>query len=284
MNRNLLFAAAAALVFTACSSPEEKQVVARAYDAQLTMADIQWMQADFVRDADSTEVNPELVDAWLERQAMLHEAKAHLRSREKNFDRELKEYYETLLIDAYETREVERRLDRNVPEKEIQAYYNAHREDFEIHKTIVRMNYAKFPKEYGQLGTARSLIMKGSNRSRAEQEKLEKLCYGEAENMYLESNWIVFDDILKEIPIRTSNQEQFLQQHPTVEIEDSTSVYLVCFLEYKVNEAYSPMETEKENIRQILLDERRLSLLRQLRREVVEKAYKEHEITHEISH
>ena len=284
MTRSFLPAATLALLCTACSSPEEKLVVARAYDARLTMADVQWMQADFVRDADTVEVNPDLVDAWLERQALLHEAETRLSSREKNFDRELKEYYETLLIDAYENREVERRLDRNVPEKDIRAYYDAHREDFEIHKTIVRMNYAKFPKASAQLENVRSLIMKGKERSRAEQEKLEKLCYEQAENMYLESNWIVFDDILKEIPIRTGSQEQFLQQHRTVEIEDSTSVYLVCFLEYKINEAYSPLETEKENIRQLLLDERRLSLLRQLRREVVDKAYKEHEITYETSH
>lgn len=259
-------------------------MVARAYDASLTMADVQWMQADFIQDADTVEVNPDIVDTWIEKQTMLHEAKTKLRSREKNFDRELKEYYETLLIDAYETMEVERRLDRKVSMQEIQAYYQAHREDFEIHKTIVRMNYAKFPREFARIEEARSLIMKGERRSRAEQEKLEKLCYGQAENMYLEPNWIVFNDILKEIPIRTDNQEQYLQQHTTVEIEDSSSIYLVCFLEYKINEAYSPIESEKENIRQKLLDGRRIALLRQLRREIVEKAYKEHEITHEIRH
>ena len=284
MHRNFLFVVTCALFCAACSSKEERQVVARAYDTRLTMADIQWMQADFVKDADTVEVNPDIVDAWLERQALLHEAKVSLHSREKNFDRELKEYYETLLIDAYETREVERRLDRNVPEKDIQTYYNTHREDFEIHKTIVRMNYAKFPKASAQVENVRSLLWKGKERSRAEQEKLEKLCYEQAENMYLESNWIVFDDILKEIPIRTNNQEQYLQQHPTIEIEDSASVYLVCFLEYKINEAYSPLEAKRENIRQLLLDERRMFLLQQLRQEVVEKAYKEHEITYEIRH
>lgn len=284
MYRYLSLTAALALLFTACSSPEERQVVAHAYDAELTMADVQWMQADFVRDADTVEVNPELVEAWIERQVLLHEAESSLRASEKNFDRELKEYRETLLIDAYETKEVERRLDKNVPDREIQAYYNAHREDFEIHKTIVRMNYAKFPRGFAQTEEARRLIMKGKNRSRGEQEKLEKLCYAQAENMYLESNWIVFDDILKEIPIHTDHQEQYLQQHQNVEIEDSTSVYLVCFLEYKINEAFSPMEAEKENIRQILLRDRRATLLQQLRREVMEKAAKEHEITHEIRH
>ena len=282
MNRTLPLLAAMALTsLLACSRPEDRPV-ARVYDATLSIADIQWMQADFAKDSEKVEIRPETVSAWVEKQVMVHAAKNALHKSERNFDRELKEYYETLLVDAYETREVEKRLDRNVTEEEILQYYQEHKADFEIHKTIVRINYAKFPIGFPQTETVHSLLAKGPGRSRAEQEKLERICYEQAENMYLESNWVVFDDILKEIPINTASQEQFLQRNKSVEVTDSSSVYLVCFSDYKINETYSPLENERETIRNRLLDMRRMELLREIRQKALEKARKEHEIHYEI--
>ena len=278
---SFLFTAAALALLASCSHPEDRPV-ARVYDANLSIADIQWMQADFAKDSEKVEIRPETVSAWVEKQVMVHAAKAALHKSERNFDRELKEYYETLLVDAYETKEVEKRLDRNVTEEEIMQYYQEHKADFEIHKTIVRINYAKFPIGFPQTETVRSLLAKGPGRTRAEQEKLERICYEQAENMYLESNWVVFDDILKEIPINAASQEQFLQRNKSVEVTDSSSVYLVCFSDYKINETYSPLENERETIRNRLLDMRRMELLREIRQKALEKARKEHEIHYEI--
>lgn len=264
-----------------CSQPEGK-TVARVYDATLSDADIRWMQADFSGGSEPMEIQPGTVSDWVQKQVMVHAAKKALGKHERNFDRELKDYYETLLVDAYETKEVEKRLDRNVPEEDIRKYYQEHKEDFEIHKTIVRINYVKLPIGFSQTETVRALLAKGTGRSKAEQEKLERICYSVAENMYLESNWVVFDDILKEIPLETTNQEQYLQQHKSAEITDSASIYLVCFSDYKINETYSPIENERERIRNILLDRRRVELLKQIRKNALEKAQKEHEIQYEI--
>lgn len=281
MRHTLPILCAILIILAACSRPEDR-IVARAYNATLNMADIQWMQADFNKDSEEVEIRPECVTEWVEKQVMVHAAKAALNRQERNFDRELKDYYETLLVDAYENKEVEKLLDRNVTEEEILQYYQEHKDDFEIHKTIVRMNYAKFPIGFSQTETVRALLDKGLSRTKAEQERLEKICYESAENMYLESNWVVFDDILKEIPISTNNQEQFLQRNKSAEITDSNSVYLVYFSDYKINETYSPIENERETIRNRLLDVRRVELRKEIRRKNIEKARKEHEIQYEI--
>jgi hypothetical protein len=282
MNRIFPLLAAIGLAgMTACSHPEDKTVV-RVYDAVLNVSDIEQMQADFSKDSETMEIRPETVSAWVEKQVMVHAAKAALTKAERNFDRELKEYYETLLVDAYENKEVEKRLDRNVSEKEIRDYYAAHKADFEMHKTIVRINYVKFPLGFPDIGTVRTLLLKGSERTKAEQEKLERICYGQAENMYLENNWVVFDDILKEIPLEADNQQQYLQKNRSAEVTDSTSVYLVFFADYKINETYSPLEIERERIRNRLLDMRRVELLKKIRENALEKARKEHEIHYDI--
>ena len=264
----------------ACSRTD-KNVIAEVYDAKLDIGELQRLQPGY-ETQDSFLVNPASVQAWIQKQVMLHAARTHLSSKEKNFERELQDYYNSLLINAYENKVVEQRLDKNVGEEEIKAYYNGHKSDFEMNKNIVQINYAKFPLDYPNLETVRSLLKKGKTRTPAEQEKLSKICYEEAENMYLDFNWIVFDDILIEIPIEPHNQVQFLKNNKELELKDSQSVYMVYFIDYKINETYSPIEIERENIRNIILRERRLALLQQLRKETLDKAYQEHEITSEF--
>ncbi|MBO4282671.1 MAG: hypothetical protein J5873_05715 [Bacteroidales bacterium] len=270
------------LALHACSSSEDK-VVARVYDAKLTLSDLKWMQADFSSDSENLRIDPVMVEAWVRKQAMVHAAENALKADEKRFERELRDYYETLLVDAYENKAVEARINRKVSEEEIQAYYQTHKADFEMHKTIVRINYAKFPADFSELETAGKLLQKGRARTAAEQAKLEKLCFEHAENMYLDFNWVVFDDILKEIPLDNHRPDALAEKNEVVMLNDSASVYLVRFLEAKVNETYSPLDIERERIRELLLDKRRVEARERLRRETVEKARKEHEINYEIN-
>ncbi len=55
-----------------------------------------------------------------------------------------------------------------------------------------------------------------------DRDKLSKYCYQFSENFFLnEQVWLMFDDVLKEIPIQTYNQDLFLQNNRFVQIEDS---------------------------------------------------------------
>ncbi|MBO7465986.1 MAG: hypothetical protein J6T56_09105, partial [Bacteroidales bacterium] len=61
-----------------CSRPEGK-VVARVYDTPLRVEDIQWMQADYDKDPERMEIRPEVVEAWIEKQVLVHAARTTLK-------------------------------------------------------------------------------------------------------------------------------------------------------------------------------------------------------------
>ena len=84
-----------------------------------------------------------------------------------------------------------------------------------------------------------------------------------AENMHIlgDTNWIRFDDLLKDLPLPADNQELFLSTRKYVEIEDSSNVYLVNIRAYKIKESQSPLAFEKTRIRSIILNQRKLALL-----------------------
>jgi len=181
------------------------------------------------------------------------------------------------LIFAYENKKAEALLNKEVSANEIRNYYEAHKSEFEMKKNIVKVNYIKFSLDFNQLEEVKRLLF-NDNRSLQDQKRLENICIKHAENMYMENDWLLFDDILKEIPINTYNQEQYLQQNRNIELKDSNSVYLVKINDFKINEAYSPLSVEKENIKEIILNQRRQKLVKQIRDNALQKAKKEHAV------
>jgi len=251
--------------------------VASVYDQTLTVSDLQSMMPDYDSNTDSMTIQSYFIDRWIQKQVLLHEAKDFLTHKEQNFDQQVNDYYHSLLIFAYENKKVESLLEKEVSEIELRRYYENHKAEFEMKKNIVKVNYIKFPVGFAQLETAKKLLF-AENQSVKDQKKLEGICINYAQNMYMENTWLLFDDILKEIPINTYNQEQYLQRNRNIELSDSNSVYLVKIIDFKINEAYSPFEIEKETIKEIILNQRRQVLVKQIREEAIEKAKKNHAI------
>lgn len=266
----------AGLFCVACSHRNDV-VVASVYDETLTMSDLQDMIPDFDPSSDSLSVQSYYIDKWIQKQALAHEAELTLSQEEKNFDKQMKDYYQSLLMFAYENKKVEELLNNEVSDKEMERYYETHKSEFEMRKNIVKVNYVKFPLDFNQTETVKKILFK-DNRSTQEQKRMEDICMKFAENMYLESDWLLFDDILKEIPINTYNQEQFLQNNRFIELSDTNNVYLVNIIDFKINEAYSPLSLEKERIKNIILNQRRQALRKQIRNDALNKAKQNHEI------
>jgi hypothetical protein len=96
-----------------------------------------------------------------------------------------------------------------------------------------------------------------------------------AVNYYLDDqNWLLFNDILKEIPIATYNQEEYLKNNRTIEIQDSTYSYLMNIKGFMIKEGLSPLSFEKKNIRDIIMNKRKLKLIEDMQKEVYSNGVK----------
>ncbi len=88
-----------------------------------------------------------------------------------------------------------------------------------------------------------------------------------------------FDDLLAVIPIKTDDQEGFLQNRSFHELEDSTYLYLMNFNDIKTKEGVSPLSFETANIRSMILNKRKIELMDQMQKEVFNKALANKEFT-----
>ena len=112
----------------------------------------------------------------------------------------------------------------------------------------------------------------------ADKTRLSQQCEKYASDYFLDDqNWLSFNDLLKQIPIKTYNQEEFLKNHRDLEYQDSAFIYLVRFKDFKIKESISPLSFEKERIWNIILNKRKIDLIKKMREDIFEQAQKKND-------
>jgi hypothetical protein len=123
--------------------------------------------------------------------------------------------------------------------------------------------------------------VKGWFRSNNEKDRkqLEEYCYQYATDYYFnDEEWILFDDLLKKIPIKTYDQEQYLKNNRYIEIPDSSNIFFVNIKGFKIKESSSPLNFERENIWNLIINNRKLKLIREMEKDAYQDALQNKEI------
>jgi len=254
--------------FFSCQNTEEEGVV-RVYDYVLTVENLQNMIPVFAKNGDSIVIKQQYIDAWIVQKVLLHEAENALSKKEKKFDKEIEEYRQALTVYAYENKRVNELLNKNVSDEEVTQYYEKNKNNFKLRQPIIKINYFKLPLNSPQIEAAKKLLF-SPGRTEQDLKKLKNISKKYAVNSYLSDDWLLYDDVLKEIPIE--KEKQTFAKNQTFEISDSLNIYLIKILDFNINEGHSPINIERENIVKSILQQRRIQILESLRKEAVSKA------------
>jgi len=257
----------------ACKSNPDpgERVVARVYDSYLYVKDLDRKLPANISKADSAALMNEYVDTWIRQQLLVKQADKNLADEDKDFTKQLEDYKNSLLIYKYETQLIKQNLDTAVTDNEIADYYEKNKSNFELKENIVKVIYVKIPRSV-PITTAKLYI--GSDKP-ADRKRLHDFCVKYAVNYYLDDqNWLLFNDILKEIPINTYNQEEYLKNNRTIEIQDSSFSYLMSIKGFMIKEGLSPLSFERNNIHEIIINKRKLKLIDDMQKDLYTNAVK----------
>ena len=249
-----------------------KKPVARAFDTYLYQSDIAGIVPKGSKTADSLKILNEFITRWMQQQVIVHQALNNLDPKQIDFSRQLEDYKNSLIIYAYEKELIAEKLDTTISGQEIEDYYNQNKKDFELKNDIVKIIYVKVPKKAPTQDKLKSWINSTDIKDR---EKLASYCNQTASNYFLDDNvWLMFDDVLKEIPIETYNQDIFLQNNSNriIQIADTDYVYYLGIKGYMVKNSISPFSFEKDNIKKILLNKRKMDLMEKMKLNAFEQA------------
>lgn len=275
---NIFFVIIAFFILNSCSyfsrksETNQKDAIARVYDKYLFPENLAGIVPPNASENDSILIIKNYVDNWIHQQVVLHKAESNLDEEKKNVEKQLDDYRNSLIRYAYEKALIEQRLDTGVSDKEIEDFYNSNPGNFELKSNILKVIYLKLNKKSPKLNKVRDWYISDNPKDR---DQLRDYCRQYALNYYLdEDNWLMFDDLLKEIPIKTYDQEQFLHNNRNIEIEDSTTLYLISIKGFKVKNSLSPLSFERNNIRTMIINQRKLKLVAEMEQQAYDDARK----------
>jgi len=243
-------------------------IVAQVGTNMLSKSDIEALN---VSKSDSAKVVSRFVENWIKKELLVKKANEDFNIDLNSIEQKVADYRYALISYEYQKFIVQQQLDTVVTEQEISDYYETNRTNFVLRQNILRARYMKVNKEAQKLRSVKRWIK--SDRPN-DMESLEEYAFQFANDYSLEdSTWLKFDELTKNSPFSTiTNKIQFLRRNRYVEEEDSLYLYLLKINEYKISEEVSPLDFVREDIRNVIINKRKIALVKELENEIFEEA------------
>lgn len=259
----------------ACDSNTSGKVIARAFGNELYDTDIADLISDDASYEDSVFFTKEFINIWVSKQVLLNEAEHILDAQEKDKSKELEAYKHDLLSYELINKLVRQEIDTTFSDEELELYYEDNKNEFELTQNIIKLIFYKVP-----LNSKNLDLLWSSFRANDQSIYPTLLSLSKRGGNYYENgnSWVFFDDILKEIPINTYNQEHYLNNHKYIRIIEGDFIYFIKINDFKTRSMLSPFVLEKRRIKEILLNKRQQELQRSIESNLLEKAYSNNHI------
>ncbi|MDD4602668.1 MAG: hypothetical protein PHF97_02525 [Bacteroidales bacterium] len=267
------------ILLTACNTFFKKKtehVLAKVNGDYLYESDLKGIIPPGTPRKDSLILSKNFINNWVRQKAILHYAVKNLPDDNMDFSKQLEDYKNALILYEYENALVKQKLDTLITNEEIQDYYDANQKNFLLKDNIIQIQYVKLNLKSNYVKQFKKLL---NSDDQDDKNKLAELCEKQAADYFLDDqNWLYFNDLTKQIPIKTYNQEDFLKNHRQLEYQDSLYLYLVRFKDFKIKESISPLSLEKQRIREIILNKRKIDLISRMQEDIYSKALKNNEV------
>jgi hypothetical protein len=259
------------------SSPVQgEKPIARVQNAFLYKSDIRHLVPANALPADSAHIVQRYIDAWVKQQVFLQQALRSLPAEKMNFDKQIEEYRNSLISFSFEKELIAQELDTLITERQLAQYYEQNKSDFVLRNNIVRVNYIKLPLDAPDLNQFRRYFRSNDPETEG---WIEDYCVQNAATFYIDSNtWLIFDDLLRELPLQVSNPANYLSSNKSIELTDGNYRYFVNFIEYQLRGGQSPLEMERDNVRSIILNQRKHEFIAQRRNQLYQEALRNNQI------
>lgn len=211
------------------------------------------------------------VNSWIRKQLLINEATRKIDINEAAVERKILDYRYSIIAYEYQTSYIKQNLDTVVSDKVIDAYYKDNVDNFVLKQNIVRATYIKVPKNAPRTQRIKNLIF---SRKETDEQELKSYCLSFSTAYHLtDSSWIAFDELVRSSPlIEIPNKIQFLKTNPYYETSDDRYLYFLRVEEYRITDNVSPLEFVKDEIKNIILNKRKVELAKKLEDDVYNEA------------
>lgn len=219
---------------------------------------------------DSMRLATQHIQAWAMEQLFADLADTHLSKEEKDVSDELEAYRESLLRYRYEQRYVNEHIDTLITPSEVQAYYEAHQDNFVLDVPILKVRYV----DMMQNSPNRELIRKNiASDNYSDLALVDSLTYSSAIR-YLDysSRWVDAVTLAREFDVDYATMLA-MRKNNYIEMEQERGdVKLAYIIDSCAKGSIAPLDYCEARIRNIILSNRKHAILSTLEQDLLEDA------------
>ncbi|MBA2613629.1 MAG: hypothetical protein H0U95_16825 [Bacteroidetes bacterium] len=265
------------MILVSCNGDSDKnetvlKPIAKAGSEILSLEDYKENYISIESVKDSMILAKKSIENWAIESLFYQEAISKLNADEIEIDKQVESYKKSLVNYIYQTKLIEANLDTNISKREIEQYYSDHEDNFILKENIIKVDYFKIPIKAPALEKIKRLLRSYAYVPK-DVEPLKSLCMQNAENFFMnDSTWLYLEDVKKEIPKLRDQPDFNLGQGRVLEFTDDLYYYYLRIKEVKIKNGLSPLNFEKQNIKNFIINKKKTELINQYKNQLLEKA------------
>lgn len=264
------------LFVSSCHFFEQKQeedIVAKVGNHYLYISDIQHIVGPGTSATDSILLVKTFIDKWATQQLLMDKARINLSQEKLNAYEELVTNYKTdLYTKGYLDIIATQSLNTEINEEELEYFYTQNQDNFRLNEELIQLRYIHVGNDNRNINNIKQQMYRYNEDD--QQELLEKEIQFKTISLN-DSVWVQAQTVKNFIPVVTDeNYDELLKKSNRLELQDSLGVYLIFINNVLLRNEIAPLSYVRPTIEQIILNRRKLDIIRNLEKDILQDAIK----------
>ena len=265
------------VLFISCSYFNKQEVkpeaIARAGNVYLYPSDIEELVPAGTSKEDSISIVRNFMDRWATQTLLIDAAEVNLtQENQVLFDKLIQQYKIDLYTKAYLEQIVKQTIDTIVTEQELKGYYDLNKENFRTNGALVKLRYIHLPKDHPKLELIKQHFFNFKKKDAKFWETYQLQFKDYALN---DSVWVDVNHVYRKLPFVTPDTyQEYIAPGKAIQKPDSLDVYLLKISNVIEKNEVSPYAYIKPTIRDLIINQRKLELIKKFENELRDDAIK----------
>ena len=264
------------ILFVSCNyfiTKEESAPVARVNDKFLYADEIEALLPKTTSTEDSVVLVNNYINRWATQLLLFDGAQNNLSlNQQYDFNKLVSEYKYDLYTKAYLNALVKKTLDTFVTQEEAQEVYQSNKLMFKLNEDLVKFRYIQLPLETIEIESVEDMFLRYEL---SDQEVLDSLKIHFKSHFFNDSTWVAVKNIKEASLLKLFNdQKRLLKKTNFIKQSDSIGISLIHVEDMLLSGDYAPLEYVKSTVDKIVINKRKLTLIKQLENDITKDAIK----------
>jgi len=245
--------------------------IARVNDSFLYQEDIEDILSEGVTGSDSIVLVTNYINKWATQQLLLDGAAINLNEdKQKEFGKLVQQYRKDLISKAYLEALVKQNIDTLVSMQEATDFYESNKENFKLNEELIKFRYINVDENISDISEITRRFRRFNQEDR---EVLDSIAIQFKNYSLNDSIWVKVNQVVNKISaVSIQNKSRLLKKSNFIQLKDSLGLYLMQINDVLLRNEIAPLEYIKPTIDQIVINRRKLELVKQLEKDITKDA------------